>query len=486
MTDRPAFAVVGHPNKGKSSIVATLAQDDAVAIACESGTTRHAQPYAMTVDGQALYTLIDTPGFQRARRVMDWLSAQKPSVADRPATVAAFVRAHAHDSAMRDEVELLDPIVKGAGVLYVVDGSVPYSEEYEIEMDILRWTGRPSMALINPIGQADHLDAWRSALGQYFSVVRVFDAMTAPFDKRLELLRAFGQLDEAWRIPMQQAVDQLLQERTRQRALAAGGIAQMIAQMIRLEVKKRLPPDTDPSPYRETLEQRYRDKLRILEIDGRLAVEQVYQQDRLQRDEAPLANGEDDLFSKQAWLRFGLTKRELVTAGALGGAVGGGMLDAAVGGTSFMTGALLGAAAGAAMAWWSADRLAKFRVMSLPLGGVEACYGPSRNANFPFVILNRARWHHHLVVQRTHAQRTVMQVGTPEPLPQDHVKSLASLFHRLRKAGNDWDRISPACEELTQVIDTLLNEPTDRVLAADDLADAENRQQQGDRNKADD
>ena len=29
---QPRFAVVGHPNKGKSSIVAALAQNDAVAI----------------------------------------------------------------------------------------------------------------------------------------------------------------------------------------------------------------------------------------------------------------------------------------------------------------------------------------------------------------------------------------------------------------------------------------------------------------------
>jgi hypothetical protein len=29
----PVFAVVGHPNKGKSSIVATLSQNDAIAIA---------------------------------------------------------------------------------------------------------------------------------------------------------------------------------------------------------------------------------------------------------------------------------------------------------------------------------------------------------------------------------------------------------------------------------------------------------------------
>ena len=66
----PRLAVVGHPNKGKSSLVATLAEDDSVGISSTPGTTLRSRAYPMRVDGRLLYTLIDTPGFQRARR--DW------------------------------------------------------------------------------------------------------------------------------------------------------------------------------------------------------------------------------------------------------------------------------------------------------------------------------------------------------------------------------------------------------------------------------
>ena len=52
----PSFAVVGHPNKGKSSIVATLAQDDSIRIAAESGTTTEARAFPMVVDGRTLAT----------------------------------------------------------------------------------------------------------------------------------------------------------------------------------------------------------------------------------------------------------------------------------------------------------------------------------------------------------------------------------------------------------------------------------------------
>ena len=69
----PTFAVVGHPNKGKSSIVSTLAHDDSVRISAEPGTTIACRHFPMRVDGRVQYTLIDTPGFQRARRALAWM-----------------------------------------------------------------------------------------------------------------------------------------------------------------------------------------------------------------------------------------------------------------------------------------------------------------------------------------------------------------------------------------------------------------------------
>ncbi len=148
----PRFAIVGHPNKGKSSIVATLAEDDAVAISPHPGTTTQARAYPMRLDGETLYELIDTPGFQRARETLDLARgarARRGRARGRRARVRASARRD--DPRFHDECELLQPIVDGAGILYVVDGSRPYGRQYEAEMEVLRWTGRPRMALINLI-----------------------------------------------------------------------------------------------------------------------------------------------------------------------------------------------------------------------------------------------------------------------------------------------------------------------------------------------
>jgi predicted GTPase len=197
-TNTPRFAVVGHPNKGKSSIVAALAQNDAIDISSRSGTTLRADPFAIAT-GDAAYTLIDTPGFQRPRRALEWLNRHATSADQRRQAIARFVSSDDCAKQFPDEVALLRPISEGAAILYVVDGSRPYNPDYEAEMEILRWCGQPSMALINPIESGDHIDTWQQALSQFFKVVRVFNPMLADRLRRDEILEAFSVIAPEWR-----------------------------------------------------------------------------------------------------------------------------------------------------------------------------------------------------------------------------------------------------------------------------------------------
>ena len=228
----PRFAVVGHPNKGKSSIVSTLAQDDSIYIDRVSGSTRVSHSYPMTVNGEVLYVLIDTPGFQRARAALEWLQQHSSNASQRAEAVRAFCAQHQGQESFVNECELLQPIVDGAGIIYVVDGSRPYGPEYEAEMEILRWTGRPSLALINPIDSNDYVNEWEHALGQYFKTVRVFDAHRAEFIKRTALLSVFGQMLPEWETALTRAVSCLVAERERQHRQASELIATMMVTIL--------------------------------------------------------------------------------------------------------------------------------------------------------------------------------------------------------------------------------------------------------------
>ena len=408
----PRFAIVGHPNKGKSSIVATLAEDDAVAISPHPGTTTQSRAYPMRLDGETLYELIDTPGFQRARETLAWLEAHDRGAGERAAVVREFAAAHAADPRFKDECELLKPILDGAGILYVVDGSRPYGRHYEAEMEVLRWTGRPRMALINLISTGDHVEEWRAALAQYFSIVRVFDAVRADFGKRIDLLRAFGAIDESWAAPLTRATDALEADREWRRHAAAAEIGELLIDSLSATVAVQLATSQADAAALTSGRSKLQERVRRRERDSRRTVQEIYRHASLAIDESTAAYLVADVFSEQSFSVFGLSAGQLALTGAASGAVAGTLAGA--------------------------GRLAKVSVLGQPVGGYELRVGPITDPNFPWVLLGRALLHANLVAERNHARRESLALDAhagahlADGINAEKRRELDGMFRRLR------------------------------------------------------
>jgi small GTP-binding protein len=462
VSEVPRFAVVGRVNKGKSSIVATLAEDDSVRIDPRPGTTTEVREYPVRVDGQTLFVLVDTPGFEDAPRALAWLRAGEVSAAERPARVAALVLAHEGTDEFVEERRLLAPILEGASVLYVVDGTKPFRPNYEAEMEILRWTGRPGMALVNRIGEGDHAAEWHRALDQYFRIVRDFDAFAATFEERLHLLEVFRALRPEWRAAVDEAVTALAAQRRRRRAEAAAEVADLVADALTHVEEVVLRDAEGLAAERDRLERSFHDALRRREERARRRVEALYGHARALFEEAALARPvlEEDLFAAETWRVLGLSPGQIVAASALAGATVGGALDAAVGGASFLAGTVVGGAlGGGAAALGIGRRFARVRpagpagLPSLLLdarrfvsGDRRFRIGPHAGPNFPWVLLDRALLHYAAVVRRTHARRETVALpdgarsGVVAELGAGERRALEGAFRRLRRAAPDAPR----------------------------------------------
>ncbi|MBD3376745.1 DUF3482 domain-containing protein, partial [candidate division KSB1 bacterium] len=276
----PTFAVIGRVNKGKSSIVSTLAEDDSVMIANEAGTTRHCREYPLRIDEKTIVTLIDTPGFQEARRMLAWLKDHEVSASNRRDVVVEFVDRFSGSSEFVDECRLLQPILGGAGILYVVDGAKPFRRNYEAEMEILRWTGQPRMALINQIGDGDFSDQWKPALDQYFSVVRTFNAHRVGFQDRIMLLRAFRELHEPWRASLDKAIFHLEEEWDRRRNESVRVLTDMMVDELTMIKEISLKEGENISAKKAAIERDFHQSLRKIEHNARRSVEHLYQHNR--------------------------------------------------------------------------------------------------------------------------------------------------------------------------------------------------------------
>jgi hypothetical protein len=452
----PTFAVVGRVNKGKSSVVSTLIEDDSVRVDREPGTTRVCTRFPFRGDdGRTLCYVVDTPGFEEAPRALTWLREQEGTAADRPAAVARLVETFLGRGEFSDECALLEPILDGAAILYVVDASLPYRANYEAEMEILRWTGRPCMALINKIGGDDHVEEWRRALSQYFSVVRMFDAHRSGFAERVSLLRAFRELDDVARPAIDEAIAVLRADWARRRRRSARVIAEFVADALTYTEEHRLAQHESPDPHRHEWQEAFLSSLRRRERRARSEIETLYRHERMERAESDLAveSFDRDLFAEESRRVFGLDTWQLVRAGAVGGAAIGGTLDAVTLGHSFLLGTLIGGAVGGVAAYWGGLRIAEVRLLGQSVGGRVAIVGPVRDANFPWIVLDRACAHFASVSKRAHAQRDVLEIarlpgkiGASSRWDASERSGLGALFAKMRRRG------APASEESVEAL----------------------------------
>ena len=440
MKSYPCFAVVGHPNKGKSSIVSTLAYDETVQISDIPGTTTKQRSFPLRIDGEILYELYDTPGFQRARAMLEWLE-QEEVPADRKADrVRRFVYEHRQDPRFHDEVELLTPILEGAGIIYVVDGSKPYGSEYEAEMEILRWTGQPSMALINLIDETDYVDEWKRALGHYFRMVRVFNPMEANFSQHIALLESMAQLREEWTASVKRSIDIFTAYRGQKLSDSAQLIGELVADSLSHIESFGISGEEASSKEKERVLEHYKMHLRRLEEGAHRKIAEIWSHTRLEKEaQLPLFE-EMDLFSRESASLFGLGKKELVITGAAGGALTGSGIDLMLGGTSMMLGSAIGAVVGGAGALMGFSEIAEMKVLGQKLGSRRIEVGPMQNKNFPYILLRRALYYTQELANRPHADRSKIRMDDEALLGSQWIdereKKELEKLHQSFRSGN--------------------------------------------------
>lgn len=113
----PCFAVIGRVNSGKSSVLATLLEQDdnsIIPISNTPGETTKNQLFTLDINNETLIQFIDTPGFQQALGVKKAIlalhqTANPNDTGSMPslATLKAFVEQNRQQ--FPDECELLLP-----------------------------------------------------------------------------------------------------------------------------------------------------------------------------------------------------------------------------------------------------------------------------------------------------------------------------------------------------------------------------------------
>jgi len=413
----PEFAVVGHPNEGKSAVVSTLAEDDSVRVTPYPGETLVCQTFPVVIDGREITRFTDTPGFQNPRRLLSWMKAYQGEEAH----ILQVVReTHCGDPDFKDDCELLGPIARGAGIIYVVDGSRPLRNVDLAEMEILRLTGRPRMAIINPKeDDTRYLEPWKNEFRKHFNAVRVFNANKATYAERVALLENLKGIDQDWASALETVISAIKKDWRHRTALTADIICSMMEDCLAHSITRNFTERTDEGHLKEQLRRDFNRAVEKIENEAHKKIRRLFKHNIFDYELPAHSILHENLFSARTWQFLGLTPGQLIAAGGMAGGAVGAALDIAAAGLTFGIFTTVGGVLGAGwMALGGGRRLARTKVVGMNLGGQQIRIGPAENIQFMYVLLDRALIFYSHVINWAHGRRdypsSVPQVQRPQ------------------------------------------------------------------------
>lgn len=403
----PEFAIIGHPNEGKSSVVSTLAEDDTVAISSVPGETVVCQVLPVTIDGQEIIRFIDTPGFQNPRATLAWM---KNYSGPDELILQRFIDTHSRDPDFRDECELLAPVAKGAGIIFVVDGSRPVRQSDRIEMEILRMTGRPRMSIVNCKGDKPvHLDQWQNEFRKHFNSIRQFNAHKATWSERIDLLESLKGVDQEWQPALTKVIEAFKKEWRDRNRLTAAMAVEMVEHILTFTLTGNIGEDESFDDVKERVEEQFCRKVEAMERLTHEKIRRLFRHNIFRCDLPSNSILHEELFSEKTWQFLGLSPREVALTAGVAGSAAGAAIDVIAAGITFGIFSAIGGIVGAGSALLSGRRIADITFKGVRLGRDQIRVGPLCSLQLLYILLDRIVIFHGSIINWAHARREISQ-----------------------------------------------------------------------------
>lgn len=400
----PEFAIIGHPNEGKSSVLSTLAEDDSVVISPIPGETQTCRNFPIIIDGKEILQFIDTPGFQNPRRI---LAGLKKLSATGVAAIQQFSELEKDNPELADDCELLKPIVNGAAIIYVADGSRPLRTVDKIEMEILRLSGQPRMAILNnKENETVYIEEWKEEFRKNFNVSRLFNAHKATYGERIALLQTLKAIDQDLEPTLETIVQAFKKDWQSRNEQVTRLVCQLLEESIAFSLTAPISDQSDLKQIEDRLHKQYCQALNLKEKDTHQKIRNLFKHNIFNLALSASSILHEDLFSDVTWNFLGLSRKQMIIAGGVGGATLGATADVAAHGLSFGLFTSLGAIIGSASTLFGGEKISKnSRFLGIPLGGEEYKIGPNKNSTFAFILLDRALLFYSHIINWAHGRR---------------------------------------------------------------------------------
>lgn len=425
-----SLLIVGHANTGKTSLIRTLMRDRRFGnVNNRSGTTRHVEEISLTVSGEALLRLIDTPGFEDSMglwqtRIMPPYDHQSNQQWLERITSDAALHQH-----FDQEFKILKQLPLCDILLYLIDLRQAPLGKYLNELDILACANKPIVPVLNFChGESSHQEAWKQCLAerQLHAHVR-YDTVAFYFADERKLYQTLQSLAPDHYDALQSLISQR-QHDAQQRLQRAQ--EQLARSLIRCATYQYLCSHAKPSPQDQ---QAFESNIRLQEerfIQQSLALYDFQSSDvALQNLAIDGYQWEQDIFDAQTLKSWGI---HTTTVAATGAAIGAGIDILSAGltlGTATTLGALLGAG-------WQTGQSFKASLLNKLRNRIIL----AANSSTLIALLYRGTELINHLHHRGHAAQLAFQANTDVTRSKEDIARLGKLFKRLAQR-TEWQTI---------------------------------------------
>jgi len=280
------------------------------------------------------------------------------------------------------------------------------------EMEILRLTGRPRMAILNcKQNESGFLDRWQHEFRKHFNSIRVFNSVQATYAERIALLESLKSIDQAIESVLELVIRAFKADwdaRTRQ---SAGLITALLEEVLSYRKTVALGEGGDEEELQEKMRAAFTRFVGKKERSTHRRIRKLFKHNIFTPELPSQSILRQDLFSEKTWQFLGLNQRQLIMTGGLGGAALGAGLDLAAAGITFGVFSAIGGVLGAAgTALKGREILSGVRLLGMKLDQQQLKFGPVNNIQLMYILLDRVLLFYSLVINWAHGRRDYAEV----------------------------------------------------------------------------
>jgi len=274
------------------------------------------------------------------------------------------------------------------------------------EMEILRLTARPRMAVINCKDEdSSFLLQWKNEFRKHFNSIRIFNAKIATYTERMELLESLKSMDQDWQPALVKVIEAFKKDWLERTEISAAIIVQMLEEILGLTVEKNIRNNKSFNEIKEELGCTYRKKIESIEKKAQEKIKQLFKHNIFHCELPPHSILNENLFSEKTWKFLGLTPGEMAIAAGIAGGTVGAAIDIAAAGITFGVFSAIGGLAGAGSALLGGRHISGMKIRGIRLGRDLIRVGPSNDIQLMYVLLDRTIIFYSANINWAHARR---------------------------------------------------------------------------------